>query len=183
MTLILDPDDPAGWREAPPASAAPSATMPAAAGDRLTDGLNPEQREAVEYRGQALLIVAGAGSGKTRVLTYRVAHLLAACGVEIVQASKDARGRPSLEAVLKTLAERGINSLLVEGGASVHAAFLDRDLADRLEVFRAPIVLGGGGHNSIDALAALGLEEAPRFVGEFRHNAGPDLVESFVREA
>jgi diaminohydroxyphosphoribosylaminopyrimidine deaminase/5-amino-6-(5-phosphoribosylamino)uracil reductase len=108
---------------------------------------------------------------------------LAACGVEIVQASKDARGRPSLEAVLKTLAERGINSLLVEGGASVHAAFLDRDLADRLEVFRAPIVLGGGGHNSIDALAALGLEEAPRFVGEFRHNAGPDLVESFVREA
>jgi diaminohydroxyphosphoribosylaminopyrimidine deaminase/5-amino-6-(5-phosphoribosylamino)uracil reductase len=65
----------------------------------------------------------------------------------------------------------------------VHAAFLDRDLADRLEVFRAPLVLGGGGHNSIDALAALGLDEAPRFVAEFRHNAGPDLVESFVREA
>ncbi|NUT58037.1 MAG: hypothetical protein HOQ00_04225, partial [Agromyces sp.] len=57
MTLILDPDDPAGWREAPPASAAPSATAPTGAvpgGDRLTDGLNPEQREAVEYRGQAL---------------------------------------------------------------------------------------------------------------------------------
>ena len=57
MTLILDPDDPAGWREAPPAPAgAPSST-----GSRLTDGLNPQQREAVEYRGQALLIVAGAG--------------------------------------------------------------------------------------------------------------------------
>jgi diaminohydroxyphosphoribosylaminopyrimidine deaminase/5-amino-6-(5-phosphoribosylamino)uracil reductase len=108
---------------------------------------------------------------------------LAACGVEIVRVSKDARGRPELEAVLKTLAERGVNSVLVEGGASVHAAFLDRDLVDRLEVFRASIVLGGGGHNSIDALAALGLEEAPRFVGEFRHNAGSDLVESFVRKA
>ncbi len=42
----------------------------------LLDGLNPQQREAVLYRGPALLIVAGAGSGKTSVLTRRVAGLL-----------------------------------------------------------------------------------------------------------
>ena len=108
---------------------------------------------------------------------------LKVCGAEIIRVPPDPRGQPDVGAVLGVLAERGITRLLVEGGAIVHASFLNRGLADRLEVFTAPRLLGSAGQGSVGALAALALGDAPGFKRVASRGFGPDLLESYAATA
>jgi DNA helicase-2/ATP-dependent DNA helicase PcrA len=87
--------------------------MAVASPEQYLADLNPAQREAVLATEGPVLVVAGAGSGKTRVLTHRIVHLVAACGVkpnEILaitftnKASGEMKSR--LEGVLDDVARR-----------------------------------------------------------------------------
>lgn len=76
----------------------------------------------------------------TLIATTRTGQLGAA---EVVSLPASVDGRVELGALLHELGRRGILSLLVEGGAEVHAAFLSEGLVDKVQAYLAPMIIGG----------------------------------------
>ena len=83
-------------------------------------------------------------------------HGLRGLGVEVVAAA-------SLEESMRVLKVRGVQSLLVEGGASLTGALLDAGLVDRLVLFQAPVILGEGGLPAFGSIASTRTGEAHRW--------------------
>src|SRR6266571_1057859 len=87
----------------------------------ILDGLNDRQREAVTRDTGPLLIVAGAGTGKTRVITYRIAHLIAqrkARPEEILALTFTDKAAAEMEERVDTLAPSGYGDVEI---ATFHA--------------------------------------------------------------
>lgn len=94
---------------------------------------------------------------------------------EVVEIDADPDGHVDLEALLRHLRARGIETLLVEGGARLITALLRRRLVDRLIVCIAPKVLGAG----VDAVGDLGissLEDAITFSSATFTSLGHDVI-------
>lgn len=106
---------------------------------------------------------------------------LVEAGVRVLQVRAVGEDRPELKTVVETLAEEGLTRLFVEGGGQVAGSFLRCGLVDRIEWFRAPIVIGGEGRPAVGALAIAGLSDAPHFRRTEVTPLGDDLWERYER--
>jgi diaminohydroxyphosphoribosylaminopyrimidine deaminase/5-amino-6-(5-phosphoribosylamino)uracil reductase len=118
----------------------------------------------------ALLVIGADGDGGT----------LKSAGARVSKvAAKD--GHVDAGAALSLLSAEGIIRVLVEGGGQLAASLIGAGFVDRLEWFRAPIVLGAEGRASVAALALARLSDAPAFRRVAVRELGPDLWESYER--
>jgi diaminohydroxyphosphoribosylaminopyrimidine deaminase/5-amino-6-(5-phosphoribosylamino)uracil reductase len=100
-------------------------------------------------------------------------------GVEVFRVAAE-KGRLDVTQVLKILAERGITRLMVEGGPTVAAAFVQADLVDEVALFRSPNEMGEG----IDALEGLpltALTHSPKLRPLTSAAIGPDTLQMYER--
>lgn len=85
------------------------------------------------------------------------------------------------EAALSVMLGHGIKRVLCEGGGQLAASLIAAEVVDRVEWFRAPIVLGAEGRPGVAALALGSLAAAPRFKRVALRELGPDIWESYER--
>lgn len=100
---------------------------------------------------------------------------------EVLKVAGDSNGRPTVDAVLGTLRDRGVASLMIEGGGRVAACFLSAGVVDAIEWFRAPILLGGDGRPGVAALNLARLAHASRWRRLAVEPLGDDLWERYER--
>jgi diaminohydroxyphosphoribosylaminopyrimidine deaminase/5-amino-6-(5-phosphoribosylamino)uracil reductase len=137
----------------------------------------PAARLIAEAKQVPSWIVTAPGSGPERREALRRA------GVEIIEAAPDTAGRIDLADMLRRLGERGVTRLLVEGGGRLAAELLRVGLVDRLVWLHAPLLLGGDGVPSVNALGLEALEAAPGFDLLSSETVGPDLLSTYRRHS
>ncbi len=97
-------------------------------------------------------------------------------GGEVVTVATGSDGRLAVGDILEHLADRHILSLLVEGGPTVHASFIQNGLADQWVSYGAPLILGGQAAPGPVAGQGFPLHVAPRLKIQTIRHLGPDIV-------
>ena len=106
--------------------------------------------------------------------------ILEAAGARIEQVAGGPNGL-DMAAVLERLGALDVESVLVEGGGKLAASLIAANAVDRLEWFRAPMLLGAEGRPAVASLALARLVDAPTWRRVAVRELGPDLWESYER--
>ena len=91
------------------------------------------------------------------------------------------KGRPDPESVLRSLADEGINTVMIEAGAGITGAFLNADLVDEIYCFRAAKFIGGDGMSAVASLGLDRLEDAKHFRLKSQRTLDGDVLEHYLR--
>lgn len=109
------------------------------------------------------------------------AQRLRALGVEVLRIPQDGAGHVAVRPLLSVLGEKGIDSLLIEGGSGIHGAFFDEDAVDEAVVYLAPKVVGGADAPSpVAGAGAARMAEAAVLGRPRAHALGDDLKITFA---
>ena len=133
-------------------------------------------------QGEAPLVVATCASADDPATDAGAkAQRLRALGVEVLRVPQDGAGRVAVRPLLRTLGEKGIDSLLVEGGAGIHGAFFDEGAVDEAVVYLAPKVVGGAGApGPVAGAGAARMAEATMLGRPRAHALGDDVKITFA---
>ena len=126
-----------------------------------------------------------APSGRSIIFAGRAAETvreteLKASGAEVERVAMSGSGL-DVHDVLSRLSSKGLSSVFVEGGGVVAASFLKAGLIDKLEWFRAPMIIGGDGRPAFGSLGVEDLGAAFRLVRTGVREAGVDLWETYEK--
>jgi diaminohydroxyphosphoribosylaminopyrimidine deaminase/5-amino-6-(5-phosphoribosylamino)uracil reductase len=135
----------------------------------------PARGRLFETLHAATLLVIGAADGDQ---ARRAA--LEAAGARTAGVARGPIGIDA-EAALSVMLAHGLERVLCEGGGQIAASLLAAEVVDRVEWFRAPIVLGAEGRAGVAALALTSLAAAPAFRRVALRELGPDIWESYER--
>ncbi|MGH7687858.1 MAG: ATP-dependent helicase [Candidatus Dormibacteria bacterium] len=158
---------------------------PAASASALLEGLNAPQREAVEAPDGPLLIFAGAGSGKTRVLTYRIAYVIATRGVyaeEICAVTFTNKAAREMRSRVEDLIGSSIKGMWLGTFHALGARMLRRD-GDAIGISRDYTIYDEADRTSAlrNALRAEGIDDkryTPSRVGSVISSAKNELIDA-----
>ena len=105
-------------------------------------------------------------------------------GVEIICADSDEPGKVDLEAAMTGLAVKGIDSILLEGGAETAAAAFEAGIVDKIRFYLAPVIIGGiGAPGAIGGIGADRVSAAVPLENIRTERSGADLVvEAYVKK-